>query len=80
MEVIEILDGTTLASFSLRGTLGAAPPRLVGQPAGVTGDVELKDNTLMLHADLEAFAQSLGPVSGVTTICGNLDDAPCPPP
>lgn len=77
-EVIEVRDGTTLLEVYFASTVATRAPMILGQFAGVTGDVTIRDNPALPHAEAMAFLAALGPVAGTTLVCNNLDDAPCP--
>ncbi|MFO0549734.1 MAG: hypothetical protein U0271_15180 [Polyangiaceae bacterium] len=75
--VVETLDGAALGSFSLRSSNYTRPPILLGE-VGVTGDVEIIENTDLDAASVSTLLDALEPIAGATTTCGNHDDAPCP--
>lgn len=77
-EVIELRDGTTLLGVDLGGTELARTPMLLGRPAGVEGDVTIRDNRALPHAEAMALVAALGPIGGTVLVCNNLDDDPCP--
>ena len=75
---IDLADGATIGSVWLSGTEMTSVPVVIGEPAGVTGDVTIRDNALLPHAAAVALVEALGGAQGVVTICNNLDDDPCP--
>ena len=77
-EVVVLRDGVVLESLSVSrlDIYGEDFPTLIGV-AGVVGDVSVVNNRYLTREQALTFVESLGPIGGVTTICGNKDGQAC---